>query len=338
MRKPSTPSPSRIVQVVAVMLLALVACNQSDRAKPAANSSSDSVAMGGGAASVGSVMGRDEAKSERLQMASETALSAPAAAPSPVMARRAASNAAPPRSDGSLGTPMPAIDPTGAMLVRHGQASIEVKAVDDALNRMRQTAAQFGGFVANTTLRTGEDEERSATLQLRVPSAQFDGAVAALSQLGKVESVSVNAEDVAEEYVDLGARLANARRVEARLAELLATRTGKLSDVLTVEQELARVRQEAERYEARMRWLERRATLSSLDVSIHEKLPLIDSPSGRGPILEAFAEAWERMVSLVAWLIAMLGILVPLGVLFLIGTLIVRRIIRGGTPPGIPLP
>ena len=116
-------------------------------------------------------------------------------------------------------------------------------------------------------------------LQLRVPSAQFDGAVAALSQLGKVESVSVNAEDVAEEYVDLGARLANARRVEARLAEMLATRTGKLSDVLTVEQELREVRQEAERYEARMRWLERRATLSSLDVSIHEKLPLIDSPS-----------------------------------------------------------
>jgi hypothetical protein len=117
---------------------------------------------------------------------------------------------------------------------------------------------------------------------------------------------------------------------------LLATRTGKLSDVLTVEQELARVRQEAERYEARMRWLERRATLSSLDVSIHEKLPLIDSPSGRGPILEAFAEAWERMVSFVAWLIAMLGILVPLGVLLLLGTLVVRRILRGGTPPGVP--
>jgi hypothetical protein len=222
------------------------------------------------------------------------------------------------------------------MLVRHGQASIEVKAVDDAVTRMRQTAAQFGGFVANTALRTGKDEQRSAMLQLRIPSAQFDGAVAALSQLGKVESVSVTAEDVAEEYVDLGARLANARRVEARLAELLATRTGKLSDVLTVEQELARVRQEAERYEARIRWLERRATLSSLDVSIHEKLPLIDAPRGRSPILEAFGEAWERMVSFVAWLIAMLGILVPVAVLLLLGALVVRRLPRRGSPPGLP--
>ena len=253
------------------------------------------------------------------------------------MARaRVSTGVAVPRADASLGTPMPSIDPTGAMLVRHGTASIEVKAVDDALSRIRQTAAQFGGFVGNTALRTGKDEERSATLQLRVPSAQFDAAVGALSQLGKVESVSVNAEDVAEEYVDLGARLTNARRVEARLVELLATRTGKLSDVLTIEQELARVRQEAERYEARMRWLERRASLSSLDITIHEKLPLIDSPSGRGPILEAFAEAWERMVGFVAWLIAMLGILVPLGVLILAGTYFVRKIIRGGTPPGVP--
>ena len=85
-----------------------------------------------------------------------------------------------------------------------------------------------------------------------------------------------------------------------------------------------------------MRWLERRATLSSLDVAIHEKLPLIDSPRGRGPILEAFAEAWERMVGFVAWLIAMLGILVPLAVLLLLGAAVVRRYPRRGTPPGVP--
>ena len=30
------------------------------------------------------------------------------------------------------------------------------------------------------------------------------------------------------------------------------------------------------------------------------------------------------------------GILVPLGVLLLLGALVIRRIIRGGTPPGVP--
>ena len=83
--------------------------------------------------------------------------------------------------------------------------------------------------------------------------------------------------------------------------------------MLTVEQELARVRQEAERYEARIRWLERRATLSSLQVSLHEKIPLIEPPRGHGPIAEAFAEAWTRFVAFVAWFIASLGILIPAG-------------------------
>ena len=335
MRKPSVFPQRRIVQT-ALVLVALSACDSKEVGTSASMASTDSArpvvgSVGGGAATSG-FAARDEAHAEKL-MAREEAM-APTAAPAPAAQRNSAGAA---RSDVSLGTPIPAIDPTGAMLVRHGQASIEVKAVDDAVSRMRQTAAQFGGFVANTALRTGKDEERSAILQLRIPSAQFDGVVGALSQLGKVESVSVNAEDVAEEYVDLGARAANARRVEARLVELLATRTGKLSDVLTVEQELARVRQETERYDARLRWLERRASLSSLDVTIHEKLPLIDSPRGRGPILEAFAEAWERMVGVVAWFIASLGILLPLGVIIGIGFVIGRRILRGGTPPGVPL-
>jgi hypothetical protein len=213
---------------------------------------------------------------------------------------------------------------------------VQVQAVDAAVTRMRQTAGQFGGFIANTALVTGKEEQRAATLELRVPSAQFDALVGALNQLGKVESVNVSAEDVSEEYVDLGARLANARRVEARLVEMLATRTGKLSDVLTVEQELARVRQEAERYEARIRWLERRATLSSLQVSLHEKIPLIEPPRGHGPIAEAFAEAWTRFVAFVAWFIASLGILIPVGAVISVTVVVVRRILGGGTPPRVP--
>ena len=341
MRKPSAALSSRIIQAAAVLLV-VSACDSersvADRALPAVGSDGAVTgSVGSGASMPEGFAARDEAREEKLSVTNQSAPAAEPAPPAPTLTRsRAASNAAA-RADVSLGMPLPAIDPAGSMLVRHGRASIEVKVLDDAVTRLRQTAAQFGGFVANTALQSGKDEQRSATLQLRVPSAQFDGAVAALSQLGKLESVHVSAEDVGEEYVDLGARLTNARRVEARLVEMLATRTGKLSDVLTVEQELARVRMEAERYEARMRWLERRASLSSLDVSIHEKLPLLDSPRGRGPIVEAFAEAWERMVSVVAWLIASLGVLIPLGVIVGLGVLAARRLLRGGTPPGVPL-
>jgi hypothetical protein len=116
---------------------------------------------------------------------------------------------------------------------------------------------------------------------------------------------------------------------------MLATRTGRLSDVLTVEQELARVRMEAERYDARLRWLERRAALSSLDITIHEPLALLEPQRGPGPLAEALAQAWTRMVGVVAWCIASLGVLIPLGVLIGAGVLVARRLFGGGTPPGV---
>jgi hypothetical protein len=214
-------------------------------------------------------------------------------------------------------------DIAGAMLIRHGEASLEVTNLDAALATARQSASQFGGFVANTSIRNGKEEKPSATLQIRVPSAQFDGLLGALGTLGKVESVTANVQDVGEEYVDMGARATNARRMEARLIEMLATRTGKLADVLTVEQELRRVREEIERYDARLRYLEKHASVSSLDITLHEPLALINRPRP-GPIVVAIGLAWERTLGVIAWCIASLGVIVPLGVLLGLGVLAYR--------------
>jgi hypothetical protein len=218
-------------------------------------------------------------------------------------------------------------DAAGAMLIRNGQASVQVTRLDDAVTRLRQTAAQLGGFVANTAIVGGREEHRSATLEIRVPSGQFDAMVTALGGLGKVESVSATVQDVGDEYVDLRARAANARHMEARLVEMLARRTGKLSEALTVEQELRRVREEVERYDARLSWLERRTALSSLEIALHEPMSVLDQ-RGPSPIAEAFGEAWRRAVGVVAWCIAFMGVLVPLGLLVGGLVLIGRRLPR----------
>ena len=267
---------------------------------------------------------RVDAKAETMERLMTQAVEADAPESAPVAGNAPPANRAAPAMN--VGGPLPpASDPAGAMLVRHGEATVEVRHIDDAVATIRQTAQQFGGFVANTTIRNGRDEQPSAVLEIRVPTAQFDAALGALRALGQVETITANAEDVGEEYVDLGARAANARRVEARLVEMLASRTGKLSDVLTVEQELARVRQEIERHDARLRYLERRASLSSLNVTLHQPLALIDRPSP-GPIVEAIALAWERTLGVIAWCIASLGIIVPLGVLVGCGVVFWRKI------------
>ncbi len=212
-----------------------------------------------------------------------------------------------------------------SMMIRTGGASIEVDKLDPAMVKVKQLAATLGGYVANSSVSGGRDQVRSATLELKIPAARYDQAVGGLGGIGKVEAVNTNVQDVGEEYVDITARVTNAKRLEERLVTLLATRTGKLEDVLAVERELARVREEVERYEGRMRFLRTRAAVSTLSVTVHEPMPLLGQNPGDNPIAAAVKAAWRNFVGFIAWTIASLGVLIPVGALLAAAWWLVRR-------------
>jgi len=214
------------------------------------------------------------------------------------------------------------------MVIRSGTASVQVDSIDVAVQRVRQLAQRVGGVIANSSLQGGKDQVRTATLEVKVAAARFEDLVTGLTPFGKLESVNVTAEEVGEEYVDVSARVANARRLEARLIDLLANRTGKLSDVLTVERELARVREEIERYEGRLRYLKSRSAVSTLAITVHEPLPLLAGSPPVNPIAQAFREAWRNFVGLLAAVIASLGVLVPLAGIAALGWLGYRKLRR----------
>jgi len=202
-----------------------------------------------------------------------------------------------------------------SMVIRTGQAFIEVDKVDPAILKIRQLAAQVGGYIANSSISGGRDQIRQATLELKIPAPRYDQAVGSLSTIGKVETVNSTAQDVGEEFVDVTARVSNARRLEERLITLLSTRTGKLDEVLRVERELARVREEIERYEGRLRFLSTRVATSTLTITVHEPAPILGNAPGDNPIAGAVRRAWKNFVALVAGLIASLGIVIPLALL-----------------------
>jgi len=259
-----------------------------------------------GAGFAGGVMGRRDAAAPAVDEVSEQAAQAP------------------PQSSSDPSTVQ--IAPT--MVIHNGQASVEVDKIDPAIVKLRQLAAQLGGYIGNSSMSGGRDQVKSATLELKIPAQRFDQAINGLGTLGKVESVNSTAEDVGEEYVDITARVNNGHRLEDRLIALLATRTGKLQDVLSVERELARVREEIERYEGRLRYLKSRVATSTLSVTVHEPLPILGQGPGQNPIVAAIRAAWRNFVGFIAAAIASLGVLIPLGALALLGWIIYRRIRR----------
>ena len=213
------------------------------------------------------------------------------------------------------------------LVIRTADISIEVDSLEPAIARVRELAARFGGYVANTDIATGRNQLRNATLEVKIPATRFDVSLAGLVPIGKLESVSIEAEDVGEEFVDVSARMENARRLERRLIDLLATRTGKLKDVLDVERELARVREEIERYDGRLRYLRAHAAMSTLSVSVHEPVPIVVT-AGRSVMGEAFRQAWRNFVALLAIAVQSLGIVIPVGALAFVIWLVVKRVRR----------
>jgi len=205
------------------------------------------------------------------------------------------------------------------MIIRNGDVSIQVDSVEVAIERVRQLAASLDGHIGNVSVNTGERQVRSAALEMKVPSAKFDDAMSGMAPLGKVERSTATAEDVGEEFVDISARVANAKRLEARLVTLLATRTGKLEDVLAVERELARVREEIERYEGRIRFLATRVATSTIVANVHEKAPLVASQPGTNVLGHAFANMWRNFVRFIAAGIESLGVFIPLALIAWLG-------------------
>lgn len=210
------------------------------------------------------------------------------------------------------------------MLIRTGRVSLEVSSLDSAIAAARAVADRVGGFAAGLDRNVAASWRPVATLTLRVPVGQLDAAIDALAALGQVEAVQLTSEDVSEEFVDITARLENARRLERRVLDLLARGAGKLTDVLQVEEKLARVREEVERIEGRRRYLQTRSAMSTIELALHEAgtppPPKVASAFG-----DAFGQARRNFIVLATAAIEASGVLVPLGVVAAILWVIMRR-------------
>jgi hypothetical protein len=144
--------------------------------------------------------------------------------------------------------------------------TIEVALVDAATTQVRDIAENLGGFLENLSS-SGVEEGQQANMTVRVPQAQFSSAVDQIELIGKVQSKNLGSEDVSERFIDLQARLKSSLREEESLLSLLG-RTSTVSEVLTIERELTRVRSDIERFQGQLNFLERRIDLATITVSL----------------------------------------------------------------------
>jgi anti-sigma factor RsiW len=159
----------------------------------------------------------------------------------------------------------------GPMIARTVSLSVVVKDFDATRGALDAILARHNGYAAGLNVATPQDSARTIQASLRIPATQLASAVTELKALGRVENETQNGEEVTQQHTDLVARLKNSRETEQRLQDVLRTRTGKVKDVLEVEEEIARVRGEIEQMEAEQQTLEHRVNFATIDLKLAEE-------------------------------------------------------------------
>jgi anti-sigma factor RsiW len=175
-----------------------------------------------------------------------------------------------------------AIEPQKAepMIARTVSLSLIAKDFDSSRASLDAIVIRHNGYSANLAVNTPQGAARTLQASLRIPAPQLPAALAEIKALGRAEAENQNGEEVTQQHADLVARLKNSRETEQRLQAILTQRTGKISDVLEVEQEIARVRGEIEQMEAEQKNLEHRVDFATIDLKLSEEYKAkLDSPA-----------------------------------------------------------
>jgi len=154
-------------------------------------------------------------------------------------------------------------------LIKNASLAIEVENARQASALVTQAAVGAGGYVSNLRESVDGLGRHAASMEVRVPCEKLDTALQDFDALGKVLSKQVSTQDVTEEYVDTESRTRNLKKTEERLLEHLS-RTGELKQVLLIENELTRVREQIEKAEGRLRFLSHRIAYSTIQLSLQE--------------------------------------------------------------------
>ena len=150
-------------------------------------------------------------------------------------------------------------------IISQASLDLEVNDVNAAAIQLRGLVESFGGFIEHISTSGGPNPEYGSAV-VRVPGDRFLDALDSIERLGKALGQTLGQRDVTGEAIDLEARLRSERSAEQSLLKLL-DRAVSVSDVLTVERELTRVRADIERLQGQLDFIQRSVALATITVS-----------------------------------------------------------------------
>ena len=208
-------------------------------------------------------------------------------------------------------------------IIKNAYLSIRSSDIHEAYDRTIMLANKYDAVIMNSSLNNYTDIDE-AQLLIKILPDHFMNLLDELGSIGKVESKTITEEDISEEYYDIKARLANARKVQDRLYTIL-NKASKVEDILRVENEIERVGEKIETLEGKIKYYDSKVDYSRISITIYSKKARFIN---LGSIGQGFKTAVQFAIHLFFYIIWAVIVIIPLIALILMLRLLILFIIR----------
>lgn len=198
----------------------------------------------------------------------------------------------------------------GLKIMKHGAVTMlaDKGKFFDSWNKITALTGVYSGNIISSNYYK-ESDYYFGSITVVIPSKDFDNFVKELSDIGKVERLNVNSQDVTGEYVDLNSRLKVLESQRDLLLDWLKE-AKTVDEMIKLRTEIQKIEEEIENIKGRLNYISFHTDFSDITITLGEKETVI---STKTTVIE-FLTYWLKK-PLIALLYSIVGLLVILAFL-----------------------
>lgn len=178
-------------------------------------------------------------------------------------------------------------------IIKDGSIGLRVSELEKAKWRMDTLIKRHGGYYANERFQN-TDWESSYTLQIRIPSTNFEQLIADIEKGdGQILFKEIDARDVTDQFIDLEIRLDNKRNYLNRYNDLLK-QAKNVKEILEIEEKIRVLEEEIESTTGRLKYLSDLVDYSTLNLTISKTEDFKYNPDNRDKFSERLKQSLSK--------------------------------------------
>jgi hypothetical protein len=180
-------------------------------------------------------------------------------------------------------------------IIKTGRISFQTDDLEEKSYEIKKLIKSYNAYITNEykDKYTNKIEQR---FEVKIPADKFDDFVVEVEKIaGKVESRSINSEDITDQYIDTESRLKNKKKLEERYLELL-DKAKNINEILQIERELNNIRSDIESAEALLQSYDKRVAYSTLNIDIYKEISTSEKNSWGSRFGNGFKNGFEYFI------------------------------------------